>query len=172
MTDEARAKIRETLAFYAYPEKSKYRGEWRHDYPGGIVYEENGDMFCDTGNLAREALSLLADPDDAPRVAHVIRECLVPHITEALGDGELTTRPQSSEKALPPLSEQSLYLAIRTDYAIEAFDNNGETPLNVSDAAEFFRMGYEYARAMLAQGPKGVANMVRDNVRRAQHGTD
>ena len=122
------------------------------------------------------AYGYLADPDDAQRVAHVIRQCLGLHA--AIGDGELTTRPQSSEKALLPLSEREAQdLAMSTDYAIEACDNNGETPLNVPDATEFFRLDYESARAEITKAQKGVADVAnmdsnRDNVRRAQHGTD
>ena len=66
---------------------------------------------------------------------------------------------------------------MHTDYAIEACDNNGETPLNVPDATEFFRLDYESSRAAITKAPEGVADVAdvdpnRDNVRRAQHGTD
>ena len=151
MTDENRAKIREALTWMANEALDALA---LLDAEGWTAYN-----LADTYDSIAEVIAAhgyLADPDDAPRVAHVIRECLVPHITAALGDGELTTRPQSSEKALPPLSEREAQdLAMRTDYSIEACDNNGETPLNVPDAAEFFRLGYESARAAITKAQKG-----------------
>ena len=196
MTDENRAKIREALTWMDHFAKRQCDGTIEHvanealdalaildaeDTPSVPISEEAADRAIKFDYSIAELIAAhgyLADPDDAPRVAHVIRECLVPHITAALGDGELTTRPQSSEKALPPLSEREAQdLAMSTDYAIEACDNNGETPLNVPDAAEFFRLGYESARAAITKAPEGVADVAdvdpnRDNVRRAQHGTD
>jgi len=55
--------------------------------------------------------------------------------------------------------------------------DDGETPLNVPDATEFFRLDYESSRAAITKAPEGVADVAdvdpnRDNVRRAQHGTD
>jgi hypothetical protein len=48
--------LREALEFYAYPEKTKYKGEWQDDYPGGITYQKGDDCYCDTGEIARAAL--------------------------------------------------------------------------------------------------------------------
>ena len=59
-------------------------------------------------------------------------------------------REAKLREALPPLTEKEAQaLAMRTDYAVEACDANGENPINEADALEFFRLGYEHARAIL-----------------------
>jgi len=52
-------KLREALEFYAYPGKSSMKGRWNDEYPGGITYQKGTSFYCDTGAIAREALSRL-----------------------------------------------------------------------------------------------------------------
>jgi len=126
----------------------------------------------------------LADPDDAPRVAHVIRECLVPHITAALGDGELTTRPQNAE---PKAMSDARELAKRFDTIWEILMDwlNDHPRICQRSSVEDLRslcdtlvaFAQTVARAAITKAQKGVADVAnmdpnRDNVRRAQHGTD
>jgi len=45
-------KLREALEFYA----GKGKGKWSDGYPGGLTWNEDGEFWIDTGEIAREAL--------------------------------------------------------------------------------------------------------------------
>ena len=47
---------RKVVRFYADPVSVKEGAKWSDGYPGGIVYEESGDVVIDTGEVARRWL--------------------------------------------------------------------------------------------------------------------
>ena len=47
---------RKVVRFYADPASVKESAKWSDGYPGGIVYEESGDVVIDTGEVARKWL--------------------------------------------------------------------------------------------------------------------
>ena len=52
-------RLRAALKFYADPGSCVQGAEWRHDYPGGIVYEADGrgGAYIDMGERASRALA-------------------------------------------------------------------------------------------------------------------
>jgi len=51
-------RLKTALKFYADPGSCVQGAEWRHDYPGGIVYESDGrgGAYIDMGERAEHAL--------------------------------------------------------------------------------------------------------------------